>query len=141
MSELDTLSLTELKEQAKILGLTFPSNIGASTLRTKIQAALDGVASGADSEEARDEVAAIVAKEAKRPPSKQNWITIMIAEDEQDRQPAFVGVNGKSYRIRRGEPVQVPPEVVEVLQHAKQAITNPRTGDIKYVPTYPWSFA
>ena len=30
----------------------------------------------------------------------------------------FVGVNGRSYMIRRGEEVEVPPEVAEVLEHS-----------------------
>lgn len=30
----------------------------------------------------------------------------------------FVGVNGRNYLIRRGEEVEVPAEVAEVLEHS-----------------------
>ncbi len=30
----------------------------------------------------------------------------------------FVGVNGRSYLIRRGDEVEVPAEVAEVLEHS-----------------------
>lgn len=33
----------------------------------------------------------------------------------------FVGVNGKGYRIRRGEDVEVPSSVAEVLSHSEAA--------------------
>ena len=56
----------------------------------------------------------------------------MIAEDENDQQPVYVGVNGKSYFIRRGEPVAVPPEVVGVLTTLSRLYQQ-----VKMVPIKP----
>lgn len=129
MSEVNlyNLSLEELKEQARILGIVVRGNVGADTLRAKIKAAVE-IEPPADQAVRKEEDLG----------KKQDWITIVIAEDERDTQPAFVGVNGKSYRIRRGEPVLVPPEVVTVLTDAKQIVVSAKDGSTKSVPTYPF---
>lgn len=116
------LSLDELKEQARILGVSLKGGMSEDTLRERIQAALDG-----DTEDKPKEVAK---------PKSKDVVTIMIAEDENDRQPVFVGVNGKSYRIKRGMEVEVPASVAEVLKNAKQS--SYRNGEWKTRPTYPF---
>jgi len=128
MSEVNlyNLSLDELKEQARILGIVIKGNPSADALRERIRSAIEV------------EPPSDLKKKDETPDRKAGWITIVIAEDEKDQQPAFVGVNGKSYRIRRGEPVAVPPEVVAVLKDAQQLIINPKTGTSKKVPTYPF---
>jgi len=118
------LNLDELKEQARILGVDVKGNLGIGRLRELIKEAI-----GAKNEE--EEKSPVLDR-------KKNWVTIVISEDEKDQQPAFVGVNGKSYWIRRGEPVAVPPEVVEALRYAQQVITDPKDGSQKKVPTYPF---
>lgn len=118
------LNLDELKEQARILGIDVKGNLGIGRLRELIKEAI-----GAKNEE--EEKSPVLDR-------KKNWVTIVISEDEKDQQPAFVGVNGKSYWIRRGEPVAVPPEVVEALRYAQQVITDPKDGSQKKVPTYPF---
>lgn len=120
------LSLDQLKEQARILGIVIRGNPGAETLRERIRQAVE-IEPPADQKPAKSE----------SPDRKRDWITVVIAEDEDDAQPAFVGVNGKSYRIRRGEPVAVPPAVVEVLKNAIQVVTK-ADGSTKRVPTYPF---
>lgn len=45
-------------------------------------------------------------------------ITIHNGEGAAGREDVFVGVNGYSYNIKRGKPVQVPVEVLEVLNNA-----------------------
>ncbi len=121
------LSLEELKEQARILGIAIRGNPSADTLREKIKNAVN-IEPAADAKSAANE-------DIDR---KKGWKTIVIAEDESDQQPVFVGVNGKSYWIRRGEPVPVPPEVIEVLNNAKQVVWNPKDGTSKNIPTYPF---
>lgn len=126
MTDINLYNLTteELKKQARILDINLKGNPSDETIRERILEALG--------ENKTEEPKPVVGR------SKDDWVTIIIAEDEKDQQPAFVGVNGKSYRIRRGEPVSVPPQVVEVLKHAQQIITNPKTGESKAVPTYPY---
>lgn len=43
----------------------------------------------------------------------------------------FVSVNGRNYQIRRGEEVEVPAEVAEVLEHSavQDAVTARRIED------------
>ena len=120
------LSRDELLEQARILGIVTRGNVTAETLRKKIKAAIE-IEPPADQKVEKEEDLG----------RKKDWITIVIAEDENDTQPAFVGVNGKSFRIRRGEPVAVPPEVVRVLGDAQQVVTS-SDGSTKKVPTYPF---
>lgn len=123
---LHALSYEELKEQARILGVPVKGN--TETLRSNIQAALNG------------DVPEVVAESkpvAKEESPKRNWITIQIAEKEGDNQPVFVGHNGRAYYIRRGEPVEVPPHVVDVLKHANQQVRS-NNGEWKTVPSYPF---
>jgi len=129
MSELNLYNLShdELKEQARILGIVVRGNVSIDTLRTKIKAAVEIEPTAAEASKPQEDLG-----------RKKDWVTIVIAEDEADTQPAFVGVNGRSYRIRRGEPVAVPPEVVAVLNDAQQLVHNPKTGQSKKIPTYPF---
>ena len=129
MSEINLYNLTldELKEQARILGIQVRGNPSADTLREKIKQAVN-IEPAADAKPAAEESV----------DRKKGWKTIVIAEHEQDQQPVFVGINGKNYWIRRGEPVQVPPEVVTVLSDAQQVVWNGKDGTSKTIPTYPF---
>ena len=129
MSEINLYNLTldELKEQARILGIQVRGNPSADTLREKIKQAVN-IEPAADAKPAAEEPV----------DRKKGWKTIVIAEDEQDQQPVFVGINGKNYWIRRGEPVQVPPEVITVLSDAQQVVWNGKDGTSKTIPTYPF---
>ena len=57
-----------------------------------------------------------------------------------------VGVNGRIYQIKRGEPVWVPQEVVNVLQDAVMAdtiitrhpITGERVEEVRHFSAIPW---
>ncbi len=121
------LSLDELKEQAKILGITIKGNPSADTLRERIRQAVNiEPAEGSKPVDVDDS------------DRKKDWITIFINEDEKDQHPVYVGVNGKSYWIRRGENVPVPPEVVSVLDDAKQ-VTMDVNGNSSTRHTYPFS--
>ena len=128
MSEVNlyNLSLEELKEQARILGIVIKGNPSADTLRERIRKAVVV------------EPAADAKSEVEAPDRRSGWPKIVIAEDENDQQPVFVGVNGKNYWIRRGEPVAVPPEVVNALSDAKQVVWNGKDGVSKSIPSYPF---
>ena len=57
-----------------------------------------------------------------------------------------VGVNGRIYQIKRGEPVWVPQEVVNVLQDAvmtdtiitRHPITGERVEEVRHFSAIPW---
>lgn len=123
MSEvnLNNLTLKELKEQARVLGIDLKNLSSSDSIREKIYSVIGHPA----------------VAEAPVSKAKEGWPVVIIAESETDKQPVFVGVDGKSYRIRRGEKVSVPPEVIEALNHAKQLIPL-KDGTIKEVPAYPF---
>lgn len=52
--------------------------------------------------------------------SSKTRFAIMVEEgNQQDDEPGvFVQCNGRSYQILRGQRAEVPPEVVEILEHA-----------------------
>ena len=135
---LHALPMDELRDQARILGVKASANVSKDELIKRLN---DAIADGSEPDSADDVQVTKAAKakpkaEKKAKSTKSEWRTIVIAEDEYDRQPVFVGVNGKSYRIKRGEPVSVPASVVEALTNALQRVTNPRTGESKMIPTY-----
>ncbi len=50
---------------------------------------------------------------------KEEKVKICLFKDNaRYKNDVFVGVNGRSYVIRRGEEVEVPAEVAEVLEHS-----------------------
>ena len=51
-------------------------------------------------------------------------IRLPLSRDE--REDVYVAVNGKSYLIRRGETVEVPVEVAEVLERREQMLEQSR---------------
>lgn len=122
MSEvnLNELSLKELKEQAKILGVDLKGAASTDTIRDRIYSVLG--------QPTEDKV---------EPKVKSGWVKILIAESETDKQPVFVGVDGNSFRIRRGEAVSVPQKVVNALKDAIQRIPQ-KDGTIREIPTYPF---
>jgi len=114
---INALSHAELKEQARILGIQISGNPSSDTLRKALADEL-GIT-------AKEVQASIAKKDANK---KQGWRTVMIPETKDDKQPVFVGHNGKSYRIRRGEPVEIPPHVLQVLRDAVQRTPDGNGG-------------
>ncbi len=67
---------------------------------------------------AEEKVAAGVANQSQAS-SKERWaIVIDEASSETENHEVFVQVNGRAYQIQRGQEVQVPPEVIDVLKNA-----------------------
>ncbi len=68
-------------------------------------------------------------------------VTIHQGQDDLGREPVFVGLNGYSYLIKRGEEVEVPEEVVAILQSAVQShFENTKAGLIeRKVPRHSMS--
>ena len=51
---------------------------------------------------------------------KDRMIPIKIEKNKNERDDVFVSVNGKNFQIKRGEKVEVPEYVVEVLENMKR---------------------
>jgi len=113
MIELATATRDELVAYAKdVKGMEFPKNIKTETLRSR----LNGQPVVSVSNEALD-TAVPAAK-----PDAIKMMDIIIQESDEDSGDVFVGVNGRSFLIQRGEKVTVPEHVVEVLCNAKKKL-------------------
>lgn len=66
-----------------------------------------------------DERAALYEPEENKPPETK-MVTIKIEKNKNDRDDVFVCVNGKNFQIKRGEVVEVPEYVCEVLENMKR---------------------
>ena len=53
---------------------------------------------------------------------KKVKIKLPLTRTEKD--DVYVGVNGNTYQIKRGEEVEVPESVVEVLQHKEEMLAE-----------------
>lgn len=55
--------------------------------------------------------------------TKQNRVTVRLPRNpgQDARQEEFFSVNGKNYLIKRGETVEIPEEVAEVIRNAELA--------------------
>ncbi|MCD6006907.1 hypothetical protein [Halomonas sp. IOP_31] len=134
MSDINTAEMNreELESTATDLGISFQGNTKDDTLRKKINDALgtpdanDAPAPTFDNPAAPGET-----NRAKR-------YRIIIATNDQDKQPVQVGVNGRMYVIKRGEEVTVPESVVENLSNAVQHIYDPKTMKESKVLAYPF---
>ena len=54
--------------------------------------------------------------------SEKNTVTIRLPLSRTEKEDVYVAVNGRSYLIKRGEPVRVPACVAEVLQRREQML-------------------
>lgn len=132
MSDVNTTEMNreELEEAATALDIKFQGNTKDDTLRAKIDEALgapaEPAASGSSLPRAPGE-----SKKAKR-------FKLIIATNDQDKQPVQVGVNGRMYVIKRGEEVIVPESVINVLRDAVQHIYDPKTMKESKVHAYPF---
>lgn len=73
---------------------------------------------------------------------KKRILTIHQTNDEGGELDVFLSINGYAYQIKRGEPVEVPEEVVEVLSNAKQELISFGPGGkllTRVTPRYPFS--
>lgn len=59
-------------------------------------------------------------KTAEKTAEKTVKIKLPLTRTEKD--DAYVAVNGKTYQIKRGETVEVPASVAEVLQHKEEML-------------------
>ena len=55
-------------------------------------------------------------------PIEEKKVKIKLPLTRSERDDVFVGVNGKTWLIKRGVEVEVPASVVEVLQHREEML-------------------
>ena len=53
---------------------------------------------------------------------EQKKVTIRLPLTRTEKEDVFVGINGKTYLIRRGEEIAVPANVAAVLQRREKAL-------------------
>ena len=60
-----------------------------------------------------------MATKTKTAKAKKNWVTIQLFKDSgKYKDDVFVAINGRRWQIKRGVPVQVPPEVARILEQS-----------------------
>lgn len=57
-----------------------------------------------------------------KPEAKEKMVTIKLPLSRAEKDDVYVAVNGKSYLIKRGVPVEVPESVKEVLDHREEML-------------------
>jgi hypothetical protein len=109
--DLMAASKDELREYARNeLGINLPSNASESTLREKVAAAM-GV-----------EILNTAAPAKADAKPKTVKINIHKTQGKLGRSDVFVSVNNRDYLIKRGVDVDVPVEVVHVLENAVEDV-------------------
>jgi hypothetical protein len=131
--DIKALSGEELRTQAKVLEISLKGNPGDQLIQERMIEAL-----GLSNNENDENKSASVNVSKKSDSSKSKMVTIVIATKEDDDQPVPVGLNGKNYRMVRGEEVTVPAGVVDILNNAKQMIRDRKTGKDREVLSYPF---
>lgn len=116
-SDVEQLQGTALREAADDLGVSYSDNTQDKTIRKKIMEML-GIADNVEEGGQQDDSPAET--QTKRPFSEK--VKINITRDKDDKQPVPVAVNGRVFRIARGVDVEVPKEVLSVLDDAIQVI-------------------
>lgn len=56
--------------------------------------------------------------------NKPKTVKIKLPLTRTEKDDVYVAVNGKSYQIKRGETVEVPDYVAEVLQHKEEMLAE-----------------
>jgi hypothetical protein len=56
--------------------------------------------------------------------TKKNTVKIKLEKSRTMKEDEWVAVNGRSYLIKRGEWVEVPACVAEVLQHSEEMLNR-----------------
>tara|TARA_B100000795_G_scaffold233299_1_gene191966 strand:+ start:1980 stop:2456 length:477 start_codon:yes stop_codon:yes gene_type:complete len=122
-------SYNDLKEYAKLYSIRI-MGVKKAELRQTIQEHIEASAVNAEAKELgisqsliKSEIVSDKPLEGKDMSGvKRVKIIIHESADPNAVNPVFVGVNGKGYTISRGEEVDVPTGVVEVLNNARETL-------------------
>ncbi|HIJ26299.1 MAG TPA: hypothetical protein HPP79_11565 [Gammaproteobacteria bacterium] len=74
----------------------------------------------------------------RKPAAKKSVVTINISKTETEKNPVTVIYNGTQYAIPRGKNIDVPPAVVEILNHAVETHVDSDLGESRDVHRYPF---
>ena len=83
-------------------------------------------AARAEAEELRAELEKVKAKEGKKNTGKsidkqeEELVPVFLIKTKEKKEDFFCAINGKTYLIKRGEPVMVPKSVEEIIRHQNQ---------------------
>jgi hypothetical protein len=84
-----------------------------------------------------DVIEATPAKTSKtKAAAKEETVTISVASTDRDTADVFVGVNGRTFLIKRDAVVTVPKYIYEHLRDAKETIFDPKTGEERKIASY-----
>lgn len=136
---IDEAMMPDLYRAAKHIGLEYKLPIKKVALVELLNAALEENPSMMDGFE-----------EDKTPPKpkavKKVKIVIHESQDPNAINPVFVGLNGKSFVINRGQEVEVPEGVVGILENARETVFDKKfddKGQMELIPrdalSYPYT--
>lgn len=120
---IDALSAAELKSQLDALEVEYNPKANAETLRKKLKEAL-----GED-----DKGDAPLEGEL-----QSKHIEIMFHKDKDDKQPVYVGVNGKSFRFKRGEWAKCPRYLLDTIENMKKDVLDEDTMETITIQPYAY---
>lgn len=123
---IDALSAAELKSQLDALEVDYNPKANAETLRKKLKEALgQDDADKADSAPLEGEF-------------QGKFIEIMFHKDKDDKQPVYVGVNGKSFRFKRGEWAKCPRYLMPTIENMKKDVLDEDTMETITIQPYAY---
>lgn len=128
MANYSKMTKAELIEKSLELGLDVDDSYTVADIHELLNEAfgdveLPGLASESPVESAPDKKATGKKTDVKKTDDpRKSWPVIRVSPDSADKRDVVVIVNGKTYLIKRGVDVAVPPGVLEALDHAVQTI-------------------
>lgn len=120
---IDALSAAELKSQLDALEVDYNPKANAETLRKKLKEAL-----GQDDTDTAPLEGELQSK----------FVEIMFHKDKDDKQPVYVGVNGKSFRFKRGEWAKCPRYLLDTIENMKKEVLDEDSMEMITIQPYPY---
>jgi hypothetical protein len=123
---IDALSAAELKSQLDALEVDYNPKANSETLRKKLKEALGEDDTGnADNAPLEGEL-------------QSKFIEIMFQKDKDDKQPVYIGVNGKSFRFQRGVFVKCPRYLLPTIENMKKDVLDEDTMETITIQPYAY---
>lgn len=123
MSNIDTLNAAELKEQLEALEVEYNPKSNEQTLRKKLKEAL-GHKEITENSEGENQ--------------KSKFVEIKFDKDEKNKQPVYVGLNGRSYRFTRGLWAKCPRILLPTIENMEKTVLNEQTMELETIQSYSY---